>query len=191
MGSKGSPMLVGGGRAFGPRPKGPDGWLRKVNRKEEQLGLRVALSEKWRTGRLSVVQRLELEEGPSTRVLKEKLAGRQWLDTLFVGSALSPAPSFELACGNLPDVAYLNDVKDLNVWEVVKRQNVVIELEAVDQVISRIDPDGGWELAQSLEEELEFAEQEEEAEFDAVAAEAELEAELAEAEAEIAQSARQ
>ena len=45
-------MLTGGGRAFGPRPKGPDGWTRKINRKEEQLGLRVGLSEKWRSGDL-------------------------------------------------------------------------------------------------------------------------------------------
>lgn len=185
-------MLVGGGRAFGPRSKGPDGWKRKINRKEEQLGLRVALSEKWRTGRLSVVDQLAMEE-PSTRVLKEKLAGRQWQDTLFIG-ANTPSPSaglrsFELACGNLPDVAFLDNAEDINVWEVVKRKNVVLELEAVDQLIARIDPEGPWVLEEGLEE-WEFEEGEEAEWEEAVAAE-QLESELMDSEKEIQGEARQ
>ncbi|GAA5988593.1 hypothetical protein JCM11641_004614 [Rhodosporidiobolus odoratus] len=161
LGDRGSPMLKGGGRAFGPRPKGPEGWARKINRKEEQLGLRVALSEKWRAGNLAVVDRLGLE-APLTRVLRQKLASRGWTDALFVTSVLSEERSraaFELAAGNLPEVALVSDVKDMTVWEVVKRRKVILELDAVDEVVERMDPYGPW-----VEDELAWEDQE--GEFD-------------------------
>ncbi|GAA5985376.1 hypothetical protein JCM5350_005163 [Sporobolomyces pararoseus] len=149
LGSRGSPMLKGGGRAFGPRPKGPDGWKRKINRKEEQLGLRVSLSEKWRSGNLAVVEKLGLDT-PSTRTLKDKLTERGWTNALFVTGNSTDQDSerarwaFELSSGNLPEVAVVTDVSDMTVWDIVKRRNVVIDLEAVDNVINRIDPNGPW-----------------------------------------------
>ncbi|GAA6062757.1 hypothetical protein JCM10212_005553 [Sporobolomyces blumeae] len=155
LGSRGSPMLRGGGRAFGPRPKGPDGWKRKINRKEAQLGLRVSLSEKWRAGQLSIVDRLGLAQ-PSTRTLKQMLDQRGWDDALFVtGSAGGDADerarwAFELSSGNLPNVAVCTDVSEMTVWDIVKRRTVVFDLGAVDSVIERIDPMGPW-----LEEEWE------------------------------------
>ncbi|GAA6002727.1 hypothetical protein JCM10207_007646 [Rhodosporidiobolus poonsookiae] len=183
LGSRGSPMLKGGGRAFGPRPKGPDGWKRKINRKEEQLGLRVALSEKWRAGDLAVVDKLGLDE-PLTRVLGRKLASRGWQDALFVTSLAGEVQSraaFELAAGNLPDVALVTDVSDMTVWDIVKRRKVVLELEAVEDVISRVDPYGPW-----VEEDELAWEDIEDGEFDAAdlaAMEALAEQEAAEARA--------
>ncbi|GAA5837285.1 hypothetical protein JCM9279_005641 [Rhodotorula babjevae] len=183
LGDRGSPMLKGGGRAFGPRPKGPDGWLRKINRKEEQLGLRVSLSEKWRSGNLVVVDKLGLDE-PRTRVLSQKLATRGWTDALFVTASdaartADPASvqsraAFELAVGNIPDVALVTDVHDLTVWDIVKRRSVVIELDAVDEVIERVDPYGPFV------EQYEF-DPEEEFEFDEAEVEGEAEAALADA----------
>lgn len=158
-------MLVGGGRAFGLTPKGPDGWKRKVNRKEEQLGLRVGLSEKWRAGNLVVVEKLGLGE-VSTRVLKGRLASRGWLDALFV-LAGDPAPedveareAFVLASGNLEDVAVVSEVEKLGVWEIVKRRKVVMELAAVDELIRKMDPEGrlGVEDEEYQEGELEVEE---------------------------------
>ncbi|GAA6043259.1 hypothetical protein JCM8097_008491 [Rhodosporidiobolus ruineniae] len=147
LGSRGSPMLKGGGRAFGPRPKGPDGWKRKINRKEEQLGLRVALSDKWRAGNLAVVDRLGLDR-PLTRELRQKLASRGWNDALFVTSYANEEEqsraAFELAAGNLPDVALVSDVSDMTVWDIVKRRKVILELDAVDDVVERVDPYGPW-----------------------------------------------
>lgn len=162
LGSKGSPMLKGGGHAFGIRPKGPDGWLRKVNRKEERLGLRVALSEKWRTGNLAVVERLGLQE-TSTRQLKQLLGGRGWLDALFVvGDGVGGLArdgqqvAFELSSGNLPDVAVVSDVNEMGVYDIVKQRKVVVELEALDELIRRLDPGMAEELEMdALSEEME------------------------------------
>ncbi|GAA5888874.1 hypothetical protein JCM6882_002886 [Rhodosporidiobolus microsporus] len=180
LGDRGSPMLKGGGRAFGPRPKGPDGWLRKINRKEEQLGLRVALSEKWRSGNLAVVDKLGLDQ-PLTRVLRQKLATRGWNDALFVTSLANEEEqsraAFELAAGNLPEVALVTDVSEMTVWDIVKRGKVILELDAVDDVVERVDPYGPW-----VEDELAW-EDFEDAEFEDGAAEFAVEQALAEQEA--------
>ncbi|GAA5871911.1 hypothetical protein JCM3774_000726 [Rhodotorula dairenensis] len=155
LGDRGSPMLKGGGRAFGPRAKGPEGWKRKINRKEEQLGLKVSLSDKWRSGHLAVVDKLALDV-PKTRLLQEKLGARGWEDALFVTGLLDESDNeraaFALAAGNLPGVAVVDNVDDLTVWEILRRRNVVLEMDAVDQLIERVDPEGPW--IDEMEEEM-------------------------------------
>ncbi|KAI5478224.1 hypothetical protein MNV49_005289 [Pseudohyphozyma bogoriensis] len=162
LGSRGSPMLRGGGRAFGVSPKGPDGWKMKVNRKEEQLGLRVGLSEKWRSGNLVVVDRLGWEK-VSTNALDKELRSRGWADALFITSAdsarslpdLEQKDAFVLSTANLQHVAVVEEPQELGIWEILKSKKVVMELTAVDEVIRRLDPENklgvedeeeGWEV---------------------------------------------
>lgn len=142
LGSRGSPMLVGGGRAFGPRPKGPDGWKLKVNHKERQLGTRVALSEKWRAGRLAVIDKAGLDV-PKTRVLYEELVKREWEEALFIataGEADEAREFFVRAARNLPGVKVVTDIETLSVYDIVKGKRVIMELDSVDDVIARADP---------------------------------------------------
>ncbi|KAK4050454.1 54S ribosomal protein yml6, mitochondrial [Microbotryomycetes sp. JL201] len=160
LGSRGSPMLKGGGHAFAKTPKGPDGWSLKVNRKEERLGLRVSLSDKWRQGRLNVVDRLAMPDA-STRQLDQLLKRKGWQDSLFVVANGQDRDAnqiaFELSSGNLEKTAIVSDIQDLGVWDIVKHKNVVIELDAVDELIYRLDPDLAEDLAMlDLAEEEEF-----------------------------------
>lgn len=121
----------------------------KVNRKEERLGLRVALSEKWRAGDLAIVDRLALTTPePKTRDLALRLKGRDWADALFVmgerevGSQEAwEAHLFELAAGNLPRVATVTELDKLGTYDVVRQRKVVIELDALDALVARLDPD--------------------------------------------------
>lgn len=117
---------------------------------------------------MAVVEKLGLDV-PSTRTLKEKLAERGWTNALFVtgnsteGNDERARWAFELSSGNLPDVAVCTDVSEMTVWDIVKRRNVVLDLEAVDNVIARIDPNGPWleQEWEDLEEgEYEFEEEE-------------------------------
>ncbi|SCZ91508.1 BZ3500_MvSof-1268-A1-R1_Chr1-2g01455 [Microbotryum saponariae] len=150
LGSRGSPMLKGGGRAFGKRPKGPDGWARLVNRKEERLGLSVGLSDKWRVGGLNVVERIGMDL-ISTRKLNENVLRKGWSDTLFILGTksdpleLSAQAKFELSAGNLENLSCIKQMDQLKVWDIVKKRNVVVELDAVDDLIHRVDPEWAWE----------------------------------------------
>lgn len=156
LGSRGSPMLRGGGRSHGPRTKGLDGWNRKVNRKEEILGLRVCLSEKWRRGDLVVVDQVGMEE-IATRRLAVRMGSRGWLDSLVILSSeranegTRDGEKFIRSAGNLPNVAVCEEVKDLGVWDIVKRRKVIIDLGTLDSLIARLDPE--WEDIEEVENE--------------------------------------
>ncbi|KAK4696180.1 large subunit ribosomal protein L4, partial [Phenoliferia sp. Uapishka_3] len=170
LGSRGSPMLRGGGNAFALTPKGPDGWMRKVNRKEEQLGLRVGISDKWRSGDLVVVDKVGLEE-IGTRVLRERLATRGWTDALFIlnaGGDLEAKDAFVRSAGNLPGISVVEDPSELGIWEIVKSRKVVIELDALEDLIKKCDPEGKLVAEEEWDfegEEEEFLTEEQEAEF--------------------------
>lgn len=139
-------MLTGGGVSHGPRRKGPEGWTRKVNRREERLGLKVALSDKWRSGDLIVVERIGID-GVSTRNLKSRIDSRGWSEALFIFASqrsveeMKEKRFFRLASQNLSGVMMVEDLKELGVWGVVKSRKVVIELGAVDELIARLDPE--------------------------------------------------
>jgi large subunit ribosomal protein L4 len=59
VGAASSPIRRGGGVAFGPTPKD---YSFKVNKKIKKTALRMALSDKFNTGQLVVVDNIQLEE---------------------------------------------------------------------------------------------------------------------------------
>ncbi len=61
-----SPLWVGGGVAFGPKPRS---YRQRTPRKMRRLALATVLSEKARRGDLVVVDSLDLEEGKTSRLV--------------------------------------------------------------------------------------------------------------------------
>ena len=114
-----------------------------------------------------VVERLAVEE-VSTRIVRERLATRGWMDALFiVGKQDQEEQAFELAVGNLPDVAVVSEIDKLGVWDIVKRRKVVLELSAVDELIARLDPDNHWGVEdEEYDEEEEMDEEDYEREIE-------------------------
>jgi len=62
-GSRRSPIRVGGGVAFGPRPKD---WYHPISKKKKRLALKIALSEKAQSGQIMIIEDLSFEN-PSTK----------------------------------------------------------------------------------------------------------------------------
>src|SRR5262245_41816691 len=98
-GSFQSPLWVGGGVVFGPKPRD---FGKKVNARTKQLALRKALTERLNAGDVLVVEELKLES-PKTKAFVEVLNKLQ-----LSGTALVVAPVVEqnlrLATRNLPQV---------------------------------------------------------------------------------------
>lgn len=69
-GSRRSPIRVGGGVAFGPRPKD---WYRPIPKKKKRLALKLALSEKARNGEILIIEDLKYES-PDTKKAKDLLS---------------------------------------------------------------------------------------------------------------------
>jgi len=120
-------MLVGGGVAFGPKPRD---FATKLPRKVIQMGMRVALSARVREHNLRIVESLEW---PSTKTkdMAQRLDELGWdRKTLFVtGKDVVPA-RLKKSTGNLHRVGAAT-AQQVGVYDLVKWPRVVLDLEAV------------------------------------------------------------
>ncbi|KIJ21809.1 hypothetical protein PAXINDRAFT_165192 [Paxillus involutus ATCC 200175] len=127
LGDGQSPMLRGGGVAFGPKPRD---FSTKLNRKVVQMGMRVALSAKLKDQRLGVVPRIKWY-CHKTITLKNRLEKLGWTTgTLFVSGLPQVDPAIKLAGRNLRGLEFKH-VDELNVYDLVKWRRVILDLPAV------------------------------------------------------------
>ncbi|TIB99330.1 hypothetical protein E3Q18_01589 [Wallemia mellicola] len=148
MGTKQSPLLVGGGQAHGPR--NTRNWKRKVNKKVWALGMKVALSDKIRSGELVAIPASHLDI-PRTNKLSRQLSNLGLLDrTLFVSSDIT----LHLASRNIPTVDTLTP-EEVDVYDVLRAKKVVVDVQALNSLYHKIQIKAG-EIEGSVEEPEEF-----------------------------------
>jgi len=121
-----SPIRVGGGVAFGPKPRD---FSTKLPRKVIQMGMRVALSVKVKEEHLGVMTHFDWPNG-KTKYLAAKIDDLGLRKTLFVTGG-EPSVGLERAIRSIKDVKLI-DVTSLNVYEILKWQRVVMDLKAVE-----------------------------------------------------------
>ncbi|KAF8736546.1 hypothetical protein AX14_014380 [Amanita brunnescens Koide BX004] len=127
LGDGQSPMLVGGGVAFGPKPRD---FSTKLPRKVIQMGMRVALSAKVRERQLGVMTSLSWPNG-QTKHLNQMINARGLKKTLFITGEDSPCTGLERAIANIPRVKLVT-AEELNVYEILKWHRVLLDRKAVD-----------------------------------------------------------
>src|SRR3989454_10532027 len=125
-GSFQSPLWVGGGVVFGPKPRD---FAKKVNAKTRQLALRKALTERLKAGDVALIADFRLSS-PKTRDFVSILA-RLGVDgtALVVDSALDK--NLSLASRNVPKVE-LATADGLNTYQVLKPARLLITKDAFD-----------------------------------------------------------
>lgn len=131
-GSFQSPLWVGGGVVFGPKPRD---FAKKVSKKTRQLALRKALTERLKAGDVVVVEDLKLES-PKTRdfvgvISRLELKG----STLVVSAGVDK--NLTLASRNLPNVA-LTTSDSLNTYDVLRPGKLLFTKSAFEKVESRL-----------------------------------------------------
>lgn len=122
-----SPMLRGGGVAFGPKPRD---FSTKLPRKVIQMGMRVALSAKIREHSLGIVQSLDWP-CISTRELAARIGELGWQKTLFVTGQDQVPFCLEKSSGNIPSVDTIT-ADELTVYDAVKWPRLILDVAAVD-----------------------------------------------------------
>ena len=127
LGDGQSPMLVGGGVAFGPKPRD---FSTKLPRKVIQMGMRVALSSKLKEQRLGVMTRLYWPNG-KTKYLSQKIDLLGLRKTLFITGEPKVDEGLRRAIRNIPLVR-LTTTDEVNVYEIMKWQRIILDLKAVD-----------------------------------------------------------
>jgi large subunit ribosomal protein L4 len=118
-GSSRSPLWVGGGTTFGPRPRDYSYRIPRTARREALLS---ALSLKHRDGKIIVVDKLELDAA-KTKLMAQALA------ELKVDSALIVIPQsdakIERSARNLPQIKVLR-VEGLNVYDLLRYEHLIL-----------------------------------------------------------------
>ncbi|KAF9462179.1 ribosomal protein L4 domain-containing protein [Collybia nuda] len=127
LGDAQSPMLVGGGVAFGPKPRD---FSTKLPRKVIEMGMRVALSVKMKEQRLGVMTSLNWPNG-KTKHLAQRIDNLGLRKTLFVSGEEMLPIGLQRAIENIPMVKLITPDK-LTVYEALKWQRIVLDVKAVD-----------------------------------------------------------
>jgi large subunit ribosomal protein L4 len=135
-GSRRVNLFRGGGVTFGPQPRDH---AHDLPKKVRALGLRCALSSKAQEGKLLVLDEARLDE-PKTKAVKAAF------DRLGLGAALiitgpEVERNFGLAARNLPLIDVL-PTQGLNVYDILRRDTLVLTREAVRQIEGRFLGDG-------------------------------------------------
>ena len=129
-----SPVFVGGGTIFGPKPRD---YRFKLNIKVKRLARRSALAYKVNDNALTVVENFTFE-GPKTKKMVEVLNNLKLNDkkSLFV---LENQNNFvSLSARNLTNVKVVN-VSQLNTYDIVNASNIVVcegSLNEINRVLA-------------------------------------------------------
>lgn len=130
-GSRRAAQFVGGAKAHGPVVRSHAFDLPK---KFRALALRHALSSKAKSGSLVVVDSVSIND-PKTGALRTQL-GKIGLTNALVIAGPEVDANFKLAARNIPNVDVLPNA-GLNVYDVLRRQTLVLTKDAVDAINAR------------------------------------------------------
>ncbi len=126
-----SPLLRGGGVAFGPEPRA---YGYKVPKKVRRLALRMALSSKLQNQKLMVLDQLELDQ-IKTKAFVNVLSALDLNKALFITDRKNEI--VELSSRNIPDVKVLRS-DGLNVYDILKYDHLVLLEASVKAIEGRL-----------------------------------------------------
>ena len=126
-----SPLLRGGGVAFGPDPKS---WAYKVPKKVRRQALKMALSSKLQDDAILVLDALDLEQ-IKTRALVDVTDNLNVENVLIVTE--NKNENLELSSRNIPHVKVLR-CEGLNVYDILKYKTLVLLEASVKGIEGRL-----------------------------------------------------
>jgi large subunit ribosomal protein L4 len=124
-------LFRGGGRSFGPHPRSHEIGLPK---KVRALALKHALSAKAKDGGLIIIDALAVKEA-KTKALRDNFTKLGLANALIIDGA-EVAANVLTAARNIPNIDVL-PVAGINVYDVLRRQKLVLTRAAVDALEAR------------------------------------------------------
>jgi large subunit ribosomal protein L4 len=131
-GSHQSPLWVGGGVVFGPRPRD---FSKKVSKKTRALSLRKALSERLKAGDVVLVDELKLAS-PKTKDFVSLMSTLELTGTTLVVST-GTDKNLTLASRNIENVA-LTTSDSLNTYDILRPDKLLFTKSAFEKVEARL-----------------------------------------------------
>lgn len=129
IGDINSPVLVGGGRVFGPRPRS---YNFKLNKKVKQLARKSALSAKAADQEIMVVENFTFE-APKTKEFVAVIDNLKLTDKKVLLLVPEIDKNLALSCRNLYKVRMMN-VKDVNTYAILNNNMLLLSEGSVETV---------------------------------------------------------
>ena len=126
-----SPLLRGGGVAFGPEPRS---YAAKVPKRVKKLALKMALSDKFQNKNLVVVDDFRLEQ-MKTKAFLEIISQLNLGSSLIVTDARDDV--LERSSRNVPGVKVLRS-EGLNVYDILKYETLVLLEPSIQGIEGRL-----------------------------------------------------
>ena len=126
-----SPLLRGGGVAFGPDPKS---YSYNVPKKVRKLALKMALTSRFQGNAIVVLDRFELEK-IKTRKFVEVLNSLNVKNALIITDKKNE--NLELSSRNVPGVKVLR-TEGLNVYDILKYKNLILAESSIKVIEGRL-----------------------------------------------------
>ncbi len=129
-GSIKSPLRRSGGVIFGPSPRS---YEIKVPKKVRRLALKMALSSKFETNRLFVIDDFKLDQ-VKTKAFSQILEKLNLRDLLIVSD--EEDPKLYLSSRNIPKVKVIK-TPGLNVYDILKHKNLLLVQSSLEKIQGR------------------------------------------------------
>ena len=130
-GSMKSPLVKGGGRAFGPIPHSYD---IKVNKKVKDIAKRSALTYKAKDGNLIIIEDFNIA-APKTKDFVAVVKGLNLVDTKSVFVLEGAEKNTLVSARNIPSV-WITEASNLNIYDIMNCKKLVISEAAVKSIES-------------------------------------------------------
>lgn len=134
QGSSRSPLMPGGGTAFGPEPRS---YAYTLPKKVRQAGLRSALSFLAKEGRLHIVD--DMASTGKTKELAANLEKMGLKKAVLLDSSANEMMT--RATRNLPKFRYYG-TEGLNVYDLLKYDNAVLSKSSIAKIVERCGVEG-------------------------------------------------
>jgi len=133
-GSFQSPLWVGGGVVFGPKPRD---FSKKISKKTKSLALRKALSERLKAGDVVVVDSFKLST-PKTKDFMKAIKALDIDGTMLVVSCGEENKNLTLASRNISYVDVTTS-ESLNTYDVLRPDKLLFSKSAFEKVEARLN----------------------------------------------------
>ena len=133
-GSFQSPLWVGGGVVFGPKPRD---FTKKISKKTKALALRKALSERLKLGDIVVVEDIQLAS-PKTKEFVKVIKALDLKGTTLVISSDAENKNLTLAARNVDKIT-LTTSDSLNTYDVLRPDKLLFTKSAFEKVEARLN----------------------------------------------------
>lgn len=124
-----SPVLIGGGRVFGPKPRD---YRFKLNKKVKVLARKLALTSKVQNNELVVVENFTFE-APKTKNYMEMAKNLKLTDKKVLLVLSEPNKNVYLSVRNVPNT-FLMEARNLNTYAILNNNAIVLTEDSVNQI---------------------------------------------------------